>query len=840
MRVAIVVAAAVLCTATGTGAAGRASTPATGVPEAEAVRIDGELNDAVWATAPPITGFVQREPRDGAPATFETIARIAYDATALYVAVHAIDPEPDRIEGIRTRRDENSPSDWIGVIIDSFHDRRSAFEFAVNPAGVKRDAYWFNDTSSDPGWDAVWDVAVSRGARGWRAEFRIPFSQLRFTPSPSATFGLAIVRRIARLDELSTWPLLSKNESGYVSRFGTLTGLQLERPPRRLELSPYVVGQLTTQPAALGNPLVSGRETGRAAGLDLKYALRPGLTLTATANPDFGQVEADPAVVNLSAFETFFGERRPFFVEGSGIFRFDVDCNDGTCSGLFYSRRIGRAPRGIAAVPEGGFASTPTQTTIAGAAKLTGRLAGFAIGALNAVTTREDALIATGAAQARQAVEPPTSYTVARARRDFGDQSSLGFIATSTNRRLDADTRFLPRAAYTGGADWDWRLGGRYSLTGFLAMSHVAGDAAAIDLLQRSNVHALHRPDAHTLDYDPTRTSLGGYAARVGINRIAGERVRFSSHWGVKSPGFDINDVGFLQRADQRTMSNWAQWRHDRPSKYLRSFRINLNQWAGWNADGDRLFSGGNVNMHWVLANSWSTGFGVNLNAQGFNDRATRGGPGAYGNGARNLWTYVNSDGRKPVSVSVMAFGSGDGRGTTMADVSPSVSWRPTTYLRVSAGTSISRNRNASQWIGRHGGAYVFGRLDQTTVALTARVNYTVTPALSIQVYAQPFVSAGDYSGFKVLADGRSKDYATRYAPYDYPGNPDFNYRSFRTTNVLRWEYRPGSALFVVWQQGREERAEHGTFDAGRDFGRAFAAPGRDVFLVKWSYWFNM
>jgi hypothetical protein len=840
MRVAIVAAAAVLCTATGTGAAGRGSVTATWMPEAEAVRIDGELTDAIWATAPPIAGFVQREPRDGAPATFDTVARVVYDATALYIAVHALDPEPERIQGIRTRRDESSPSDWIRILIDSFHDRRSAFEFAVNPAGVKQDTYWYNDTSSDAGWDAIWDVAVTRGADGWRAEFRIPFSQLRFAPSPSATFGLAIIRRIGRLDETSSWPLLSRNDSGYVSLFGMLTGLRLERPPKRLEVSPYVVGDLTAGPAVAGNPLVRGRDIGRTAGVDLKYAVRPGLTLTATANPDFGQVEADPAVVNLSAFETFFGERRPFFVEGSGIFRFDVDCNDGTCSGLFYSRRIGRAPRGVADVPDGGFTSAPAQTTIAGAAKLTGRLGGFSIGALNAVTTAEHAVVADGAARTRQTVEPLTSYTVGRARREFGDQSSLGFIATATNRGSDDATRFLPRHAYTGGADWDWRIAAKYSLTGFVAASHVGGDAHAIDLLQRSNVHLLHRPDATSLEYDPSRTSLGGYAATLAFNRIAGERVRFSSHTGLKSPGFDINDVGFLQRADQRTMSNWLQWRHDRPTRWTRTFRINVNQWAGWNFDGDRLYAGGNVNMHWVFANSWGAGFGYNVNGRGFADRATRGGPGAYVNPQRGLWTYVNSDGRRALSVGLNTYHSDDRHGSTMGQVGTSVTWRPTSFLRVSGGPNVTRGRNASQWVGRHGDAHVFGHLDQTTVAMTARVNYTVTPSLSIQVYAQPFVSAGAYSRFKALTDGRASDYASRYAPYDYPGDPDFNYRSFRTTNVLRWEYRPGSALFVVWQQGREEVAPHGTFDAGRDFGRAFAAPGRDVFLVKWSYWFNM
>src|SRR3990167_3133385 len=337
---------------------------ATPVPAATAIRLDGDLNDDVWQRAPVINGFRQREPRDGAAPTFETEARVAYDDGALYIAVQAFDPE--RVVGIRTRRDASSPSDWISVIVDSFHDRRSGFEFAVNPAGVKQDAYWFNDASNDQGWDAVWDVAVSRGDRGWRAEFRIPFSQLRYHPSNDATFGLAITRRVARLNETTTWPLLSKSANGYVSSFGELTGLRLDKSPKRLEVVPYVVGDVKTQPVEAGNPLAQAKDPTASVGVDLKYAVRPGLTFTGTVNPDFGQVEADPAVVNLSAFETFFSERRPFFVEGSGIFRFDVDCNDGSCSGLFYSRRIGRSPHGSVDAPDDGYSAAPAQTTILG------------------------------------------------------------------------------------------------------------------------------------------------------------------------------------------------------------------------------------------------------------------------------------------------------------------------------------------------------------------------------------------------------------------------------------------------------------------------------------------
>ena len=816
-----------------------ARVPATPIASTSAVRVDGELTEEVWQQAPLISGFKQRDPKDGADATYETEARVAYDATALYVAVQAIDPEPARIVGIRTRRDEGSPSDWIRVLVDSFHDRRSAYEFAVNPSGVKQDVYWFNDANNDPGWDAVWDVAVSRGPRGWRAEFRIPFSQLRFHHAASATFGFAVVRQIGRLNETSTWPLLSKNASGYVSSFGELTGLQLTRSPKRLEMVPYVVADVTTQPGEPGNPLRQTTDPTGSLGVDLKYALRPGLTLTATVNPDFGQVEADPAVVNLSAFETFFSERRPFFVEGSGIFRFDLDCNDGNCSGLFYSRRIGRSPRGEPNVPEGGFSYAPGQTTIIGATKLTGRAGPFSIGVLNAVTGDEDAVIANGLTRTRQTVEPLASYSVARARREFTNQSSLGFMMTATNRNLDGATRFLAGQAYTGGIDWDWRLNRKYAIQGYWVGSSIRGDTSAIAALQESNVHSFQRPDSDGLELDPTRTSLNGYGAMVAVAKIGGKRVRFNSNLSMKSPGFDINDVGFMRRADQRNMSNWMQVRHERPTKWYRSFRYNLNQWAGWNFDGDRLNLGYNVNAHIVFLNHWGMGSGVNYNPQSFDDRATRGGPGAYRNTERSVWWYVEGDQRKPVSIGMFSFMGADREGSSISDFGPYVNWRPSSFLKLSTDFSFSNNHDYSQWIERLDDRYIFGELRQRTVAIRTRLNYTVTPNLTIQLYAEPFVSAGDYLGFKQLADGRARDYSRRYAPTSYDSNPDFNYRSFRTTNVLRWEYRPGSTLFVVWQQGREDTLERGRFDFRRDFAGVFDAPARNVFLVKWAYWLN-
>jgi hypothetical protein len=817
---------------------------AIAVPATSPITVDGRVAEAVWDQAPPIDEFVQRAPAEGEAPSQRTDARIAYDDNALYIAVRAYDTEPERIVGMLTRRDQMSPSDWIKIVVDSYYDRRSAYEFAVNPVGVKTDRYYFNDGASDDSWDAVWDVEVARGADGWSAEFRIPFSQLRFNNTMGGPVGFAVMREIGRLAETATWPLLSRNANGFVSQFAEVRGLKRGGSPKKLELLPYTVGSLALSPES-NNPLLERTDPAGSIGLDLKYALRPGLTMTATVNPDFGQVEADPAVVNLDAFETFFQERRPFFVEGSGTFQFNVDCNDGACTGLFYSRRIGRPPQATATLADGEYSRTPIAATILGAAKLTGRIGKFSIGGLSAVTSQEDATISSTPVLLRtQAVEPLTGYGVIRARREFANQSNVGFMLTSTNRRLVDEVAFLPKDAYTGGVDYDIRFSPRYGMSGFWAGSHVAGSAAAIERLQRNNVHAFQRPDADHVEVDPTLTALNGHAGSINFGKIAGEKTRFSGNYGFKSTGFDINDLGFQRRADERYVSHWFQKRDMVPGRYSRSFIWNLNQYAGWNFAGDRLWSGANVNMHWMWRNYYSTSFGFNVNGAPMRDRITRGGPAVLGNGSLASWHNFGTDNRRSLSAFYFGYYENDGQGTTRLNVGPSLTWRPTAATSISTGFRYNINNDDAQWVTNETEndetRYVFGRLQQRTSAFTIRVNYTLTPELSIQTYAEPFVSTGEYSNYKMLVDGRAERYEDRYRPYAYTGNADFNIRSFRTTNVLRWEYKPGSSLFIVWQQNRSGFADVGNFDFTRDFGGVFSAPAHNVFLVKLSYWLNM
>jgi hypothetical protein len=802
-----------------------------------AIRVDGALDEAIWATAAPITAFVQREPREGAAPTLTTEARVAFDASALYIGVHAYDPEPGRIIGYLTRRDAGSSSDWVHVLIDSYHDRRTAYQFGINPAGVKFDSYWFNDDNEDSSWDAVWDASAARTSDGWTAEFRIPYSQLRFSRGSDGDLGFAITRTVSRLSETSTWPLLARSATGWVSQFGVVTGLSPERSSKRLELIPYVVGQLVTAPPQPGNPLHQSPDPGASVGVDLRYAVTPALSLTGTVNPDFGQVEADPAVVNLGAFETFFNERRPFFIEGSGTYNFPCfDCN------LFYSRRIGRQPRGSPPLADDEYAVQPLQSTILGAAKLTGRVGAFSVGTLTAATQEETARIATPTGRRNQIVEPATFYTVSRARREFTDQSSVGFMLTTTNRRMVDSVAFLPGSAVTGGLDYDWRLRRRFSLNGYWAGSSVRGSTEAIALLQRSNVHSFQRPDADHVEFDPSREALNGHSGLVTLGKISGERTRFNFSASYRSPGFDVNDVGFMQRADGISESGWFQLRWQNPRGPFRESYLNFNQWSHRNFGLDLVSSGANINGNATLKNLWNFGGGFRWNGQVLDDRLTRGGPAGYVDSSIGSWQWFNTNDRKVVSFHWNSGFFRNADGSRGFDLNPFVQVRPGSALSAEVGVSFARNNDEAQWVARHddstGTHYVFGALRQRTSSMTLRLNYTLTPNLSLQLYGQPFVSAGRYDAYKELIDGRAP-YATRFAPFDYPDNADFKVLSFRTTNVMRWEFTPGSTLFVVWQQGREGFNRDGTFRFRSDYGGVFDTPSTNTVLVKLSYWLN-
>jgi Domain of unknown function (DUF5916)/Carbohydrate family 9 binding domain-like len=796
--------------------------------------IDGRDDDAIWMTAAPITGFRVFDPKEDGDPSARTEVRIAYDAEDLYVFARMFDPHPDSILSLLSRRDVKTQSDQIKVMIDSYHDRRTGYEFAVNPAGVKRDYYTYDDAREDITWDAVWDVATRIDSVGWTAEFRIPLSQLRYAKASEHTFGLMIIRDIVRTAERDSWPLLRRSKQGIASQFGELTGLRGLGSPHRLEVAPYVVEKNVSSPRPGG----FGRAQKQTVGGDLKYGLTSNLTLDATANPDFGQVEADPAQLNLTAFETFLAEQRPFFLEGTGIFSFAGDA-----SRLFYSRRIGRSPQ-LAGMVSDPTADVPASTPILGAAKLTGRLrSGTSLGTLFAVTGRESV--------GSTMIEPQTDYGVFRASQDFRNgESGIGAIFTLVNRHLDdvAET-FLRREALTGGIDARNRFAsGRYSVSAALATSVVRGSAAAIARTQRNPVHYYNRPDAG-LTYDTARTSLAGTDLRLKADKVEGTLLYGASYERL-SPGFETNDLGFLPQADQQTAQMYATIQSTKPRAFWRNANITIYQFNQFTAGGMPTTNFSEFDTYTEFRNrmTFSTNLWADNLTTAYCDRCARGGPAVRATPDVNLLINVGGDPRRAVVPTFAAiYTVGDYGNSTLWRVRPYMTLRARSNLSWEIGTRYQRNRNDTQWFANLGAIgsdtthYLFAHLDQELLSFTSRLDYTATTALSVQLYAEPFLTTGRYFRLRELADPRAVRYEDRYRPYGLlTDDASFNIKQLRGSTVVRWEYRPGSTVFLVWTQGRDQDDRNpGTFAPIRDFRDLFGARPDNTFLVKASYWIN-
>src|SRR6266496_52798 len=803
--------------------------------------LDGRDDDAVWRDAAPITHSQEWRPSEGGAPKLPTEAKIAYDAANLYVFVRCFDPHPDSIITVLARRDYFTPSDMVWLFLDSYHDRRTGYEFGVNPSGVKLDAQIYNDGNEDFAWDAVWDVATRRDSLGWTAEFRIPLSQLRYGRQRQHTFGLTIDRDLYRYSQRVSWPLFRQSKAGFVSQFGDVPGFDDLEAPRRLEAAPYLV----TKNVSEFTPTGLGRTQDLALGGDVKYRVASNLTLDATLNPDFGQVEADPAVLNLSAFETFFREQRPFFVAGRGLFQFDVNCSDVNCNGegLVYSRRIGRAPE-LAGTYNDNISAAFTR--ILGAGKLTGRLpGGLTIGALDAVTQH-----VTGVGG--QTIEPTTNYGVVRLRQDLrGGETSIGGIVTAVNRDNDAFTSpFQRRSAYVGATDFRHRFpGGKWEINGSLDLSHVSGSAQAIDSTQRDAVHYYQRPDAG-LGVDGTRTSLSGDAEELQFSKVSGNVIGQTSYQR-RSPGFEINDLGYLQRADQQSWSTWVGFFDRKRRALTQRFQWNFNWWQYWTTAGlpeERAF---NTNTHTTFNNTWSfhTGFTLGQLGETYCYSCARGGPAVRQDPYLAPWAGVIGDDRKAiVPYFWVNYWRGDGGRSRSLNLMPEVDFKLASRVTAAVIPNYTRKTNDIQprepvtdAQGRviHS---VFSHLEQKQLGVTVRVTYPFDANMSLQVYAQPFVSKGTYSNQQELsATPRAADFASRYIPYrDTTLSKGFNNKQFHSNVVLRWEYRPGSTLFVVWSQGRQGSAGvEGTRGFGGELGDLFDLRPDNGFLVKLSYWIN-
>ncbi|MEW6755611.1 MAG: DUF5916 domain-containing protein [Candidatus Latescibacterota bacterium] len=775
--------------------------------EPAAPHIDGVLDDAVWQQAPRFGGFTQRIPDEGQPATDSTAVQFAYDDEALYAAIMCYDPEPDKIVARLSRRDRGIfTSDWVHLSIDSNHDRQTAYSFFVSAAGTLMDGYYYNDDWEDETWDGVWDVRTHIGPQGWSAEFRIPFSVLRFTPQEEHVMGLNVDRYVLRKREDAFWTYIPRSAKGWVSRFGELRGIRGISPPQSREVLPYAVGRSTFSPKSPTDR--DGRDHFGSLGLDVRYGVTSHISLNATVNPDFGQVEADPAVLNLTVFETFYEERRPFFVEGAQLFQ--------TPFQLFYSRRIGRVPDRLPLTAGYQVADRPEFTSILGAAKVTGKTAGkTSFGLMEAVTAPEHAsLVPQGAGpggpRRERLLEPGTSYLVGRLRQDpWRGNSNIGVIGTAVNRSRSG-------SAYTGGADWDlyWH-DNAYQFTGQIAGSRTGGFG----------------------------TARSGLAARAEVGRRSGTLQGFLRYDTI-SPQFDANDLGYSSRADKHVAVGRVQLRYFGNTAVFRRRTFSVIGQSSWNYEGihtqQTLETGASLELRsfwWVYA--WLT-----RQFRTLDDLDTRGGLLIQRPASTGVWLAIDGDERKVVSTNLGYDGERDEHGSTWQSARVELQARPSTRVELSVAPTYSWSDDDAQWVtnvdqdgdGRPD-HFVYARLRSRVLELTSRFHVVFTPRLSFQLYAQPFVAVGRYHGFKEPA--RPRGYA--FTPYTGPSvSPDFRRRSLRANAVLRWEYRLGSTLFLVWSQSRQDTGADSELRPWRNLRHTFTDNGANTFMAKLSYWANL
>jgi hypothetical protein len=843
----------------------------------EPITVDARLEESVWKGRAS-NGFTQSDPTDGAPSSEKTDVWVAYDDKALYVAAFCHDSDPNGIISRLGRRDAEVDSDWFIFAVDPYYDRRSGFLFGINPAGSIRDETLSNDVEDDESWDGVWEGKAHINGQGWTVEMRIPFNQIRFPKKDEYVWGVNFARIIKRKNERAAFAWVPKTEQGYVSRFARLEGISAIRPGTHLEILPYAVGQAQLRPSESGNPFETGRKALGNLGFDLKYGLQSNLTLDATVNPDFGQVEVDPAVINLSAYETYYEEKRPFFIEGASIFngfgRGGIYMNaniNWPQPTFFYSRRIGRPPQGDI-TKDGDYFSVPDRTTILGAAKVTGKTAGWNIGWINALTSREFAEIDASGLRLREELEPLSYYGVLRAQKDFGEgRHGLGFIATGVDRNLrtEALSSLLNKNAFSLALDgWTFLDKNRkYVIGGWFGGTRVEGTPEAILGLQRSAMHYYQRPDVPYLDVNPDATSLSGWGGRLSFAKEGGNTLCLVSV-GALSPGFDPNDVGFQSSgSDVINFQVLPGYSWTKPGRVFQQVILAGGVARNYDFGGNKTFEGFILFSEGLFRNFWHFNITAGVFPERVNHRLTRGGPLAIMPQAYQTEFSLETDGRKPVVFKVggMLEERPDDGTAWRAEVS--ANWKPSSNFSLSLGPQYMGETTGLQWVTKaddplmtstYGSRYVFGHLDQRIVATELRLNWTFTPRLTLQAYLQPFLGVGTYDRFKELARPKSPDYnfygekgsTIVYADGSYTvdpdgvgpaepfsfGNPDFNVKSLRGTIVLRWEYLPGSLLYFVWTQNRADYAHPGDFRLGRDLGDLLTAPGDNIFLIKVSY----
>ena len=840
------------------------------------ITIDGILDEKDWTEGNWEGNFVQNRPYENLKPKQKTEFKLVFDNENLYVAIKAFDTAPDSI-GQRLSRRDFLNCDQVGIIFDSYHDLRTGFSFVVGASGVKSDYIYSDDgRNEDPTWDPIWYVKTRIYPWGWAAEIKIPITQLRFEKNSNSVWGFEVMRQIYRNDEMDLWQPIARNASGFIHYFGALSGLGAIKPKKQLDITPYVVSNVNTYPKEEGNPFADGSDTQAKVGLDAKIGVTNNLTLDVTINPDFGQVEADPSEVNLTGFETFFPEKRPFFIEGNNITRFPVGFGDGDLSQeqLFYSRRIGRKPSFEPDLRDGEYMKSPQSTSIIGAAKLTGKTeSGWSVGLIESVGNEEYADLSYNGVRRKLMVEPLTNYFVGRIQKDLNKGNTIiGAMVTNTIRKLDDPTLadLLHKSASTAGLDFKQYFKNKSWIFEFNSIfSQVNGNPNAIAQTQSSTTHLFQRPDGYVA-YDPARKTLLGQGGNLQFGKIEGNlNVMFLTMW--KSPGLELNDVGFLRSTDLILPVIFAGYKFNKPKGIMRQANINLNEWNGWDYSGNFLFTGGNINGQIQFTNQWLVFGGINFESNITSNTLLRGGPALKVPDDYSFNLNVMSDSRKKVTAhykEVHAWSSD--KGGFMNMISPEIRYRPINALEFSFEPAVVNQKNDLQYVNEISNAgktnYLLGRLDSKTISLSARVNLNITPDLSLQYWGQPFIASGKFTNYKTVLKPKANNYKERFNLFNNQqitynskdniiaiddnldgkadftfDNPDYNVNVYLSNLVLRWEYIPGSVLFLVWSQNRHYENSIGQFDFAQNLNNLYNnEKPSNVFLIKLSYRFGL
>ena len=831
--------------------------------------IDGIPDDECWNNVGDWSeNFVQQRPNEGQPATEDTHFKILYDDHHLYVAFRCFDSEPEKINRWLAPRDQRS-GDAIGIIFDSYNDRRTGFSFGLTAGGTKFDYLCFNNSNDDYSWNAVWDGKVSHDSRGWYAEFRIPLSQLRYSDAEGEQeWGFTAVRYIDRKAEQSFIHLISQQNSGFVYSFSRLEGISGLPKSRRIELAPYTTAKYQLSQKEESNPYSKSSEWRFGAGLDGKVGLSSDFTLDFSINPDFGQVEADPSTINLTAFETYYGEKRPFFLEGKNIFN-----NLGEA--LFYSRRIGSRTLWYPDDQDGRYVSEPKETTIISALKVSGKSKnGLAVGLLNSLTARGNIKINDFGREYSMNAQPFASYTVARLQQDFKKGNTiLGAFLTSTNRAIHEDhLKGFVRNAYAGAVDFEQYFRKRdYFVKGIVQYSRVEGDREAITKLQESPVHFYQREGVTHLGVDDSRTSITGNAGRIILGK-RGQNAKIISEQRFQwaTPGFDINNLGYIRKADYKTFNGFVGYSETTPKSIFHRYFFDVFYTYETDFSHKPLFGRIGSEAELSFKNNYFAYICAFYDPTQIETSMLRGGPPIDVNPRWGTDLVINTDGSKRVSANIY-------HGTVLSDIryaqfaSATINYRPVPNLNISASVDYNYWHKQLEYVNKpkpdHDDSkqiYLMGALKQETIGLTTRIDYIITPELSIQFYGNPFISTGKYAHFKRATNTMDKKYDNRFylvqpAELAYNAednaytvnethtgnrytfdNPDFSFREFRFNLVARWEYKPNSILYLVWAQDRSGRASEYIPSFSQNAKALFNYYPGNVLMVKLNYWFSI